>query len=90
MRSYVIAQKHKFKQVAFFCTEGGSGGERLFRQLQTICGKTPVATVEVTESELRSGSYASKVQKCIRQISGVTASAVSESEHKAHDIKEAG
>ena len=81
MRSYVIAQMSKFKRVAFFCTEGGSGGTRLFRQLQMLCGKTPVATLEVTEGELRSGAYASKVEEFIRQISGVTARAVSESEH---------
>ena len=82
MRGYVIAQKHNFKRVAFFCTEGGSGGTRLFRQLQTLCGKTPVATLEVTEGELKSGDYASKVQEFIQQISGVTPSALSESEHK--------
>jgi flavodoxin len=81
MRSYAIAQQHKFKQVAFFCTEGGSGGARLFRQLQTLCGKTPVATLEVTEGELKSGDYATKVQGFIQQISVVTASAVAESEH---------
>jgi len=82
MRSYAIAQKNQFKQVAFFCTEGASGGARLFRQLQTLCGKTPVATLEVTEGELKSGGYVSKVQEFIQQISGVTARAVSESEYK--------
>ena len=81
MRGYVIAQKHKFRRVAFFCTEGGSGGARLFRQLQTLCDKPPVATLEVTEGELKSGVYAGKCQEFVRQISGVAASAVSESEH---------
>ncbi len=80
LRSYVIAQKHKLKQVAFFCTEGGSGGARLFRQLQTLCGKPPVATLEITEGELKSGNYVGKVQEFIRQVSGVTASAVPDSE----------
>ena len=78
MRSYVIVQKHRFKRVAFFCTEGGSGGPRLFRQLETLCGKTPVPTLEVTEGELKSGDYASKVQEFVQQISGVTANSVSE------------
>lgn len=77
MRSYAIAQKSKFKRVAFFCTEGGSGGARLFRQLQTLCGKPPVATLEVTEGELKSGAYAGKVEEFIRQISSVTAHGVS-------------
>ena len=82
MRSYAIAQKNKFKRVAFFCTEGGSGGPRLFRQLQTLCDKPPVATLEVTEGELKSGAYAGKTQEFIQQISGVTASSVPESGHK--------
>ena len=80
MRSYAITQTHRFKQVAFFCTEGGSGGPRLFRELQTICGKTPVATLEVTEPELKSGDYASKVEEFVQQVSSVTASAAPESE----------
>ena len=82
MRSYALAQQHKFKRVAFFCTEGGSGGGRLFGQLQTLCGKPPVATLEITEGELKSGEYAGKVREFIRQISGVIASAVPESGHQ--------
>jgi len=80
MRRFVMAKKDTFNRVAFFCTEGGSGGPRLFRQLQTLCGKSPVATLEVTEGELRSGTYAGKVEAFIRQISGVTASTVPDSE----------
>ncbi len=81
MRSYAMAQQHQFKQVAFFCTEGGSGGTRLFGQLQALCGKTPVAILEVTEGELKSGGYVSKVEEFIRQISGVTGRVTPESEH---------
>jgi len=81
MRSYVSAQKNAFGQVAFFCTEGGSGGARLFRQLQTLCGKAPVATLEITEGELKSGDYAAKVQEFIRQVSGVSAGADAGAEH---------
>ena len=81
MRGYVIAQKHKFRRVAFFCTEGGSGGARLFRQLQTLCDKPPVATLEVTEGELKSGAYAGKCEEFVRQIAGGTASPVPESGH---------
>ena len=69
MRSYAIAQRDRFKRVAFFCTEGGSGGPRLFRQLQALCGKAPVATLEVTEGDLKSGAYTSKVQEFIQQVS---------------------
>ena len=72
MRSYVVEQQHKFKRVAFFCTEGGSGGKRLFKQLETLCGKHPVASLELTESELASGKYNRKVQVFIQQLKAST------------------
>ena len=80
MRSYVIAQKESLRNVAFFCTEGGSGGQRLFGQLETLCGKAPVATLEITEGELKSGDYAGKADEFIRQLSEFTVSAVPEPE----------
>jgi flavodoxin len=52
VRSYALRHASRFKQVAFFCTEGGSGHERVFEELTRICGKTPVATVAVTERQL--------------------------------------
>ena len=77
----MTAQKDAFGQIAFFCTEGGSGGARLFRQLQTLCGKAPVATLEITEGELKSGDYATKVHEFVRQVSGVSVGAAAGSEH---------
>jgi hypothetical protein len=47
-----------------------------------LCGKTPVGTLEVTEGELKSGAYASKVEEFVRQVSGATAGAVSGSGHE--------
>jgi flavodoxin len=55
MRAFITANRSKINQVAFFCTEGGSGGERAFRQMAELMGKQPVATLEVTEPDLKSG-----------------------------------
>ena len=82
VRSYVIAHKENLGNVAFFCTEGGSGGQRLFRQLETLCGKAPVATLEITEGELKSGDYADKTDEFIRQLSEFTVSAFPEPEQQ--------
>jgi len=52
VRSYARLHAAKFKHVAFFCTEGGSGHENAFAELTDICGKKPVAMLVVTEKQL--------------------------------------
>ena len=52
VRSYTRLHAAKFKHVAFFCTEGGSGHENAFAELAAICGKQPVATLVVNEQQL--------------------------------------
>jgi len=52
MRSYVLQNASRFKQVAFFCTEGGLGDRLVFSELSRLCGQTPVATYQVTEPYL--------------------------------------
>ena len=62
MRTFISEHKTKFNRVAFFCTEGGSGGQRVFTQMAQLIGKQPVATLEVTENELKSGAELDKVK----------------------------
>ena len=49
VRSFVTEQYTHFNKVAFFCTEGGSGGEKVLEQLEHLCGAKPVATMILTE-----------------------------------------
>jgi flavodoxin len=68
MRAYLAEHGPTLKTVAFFCTEGGSGGERIFRQMAGLCGKTPVATLIVTEPEIKKTRYADKVAAFCRAL----------------------
>lgn len=68
VRAYSAAHSARFKQVAYFCTEGGSGEQRMFMELQRICGHAPVATLAVKEGELASGAYKTKLQTFAEQI----------------------
>jgi flavodoxin len=61
VRSYVRQHAAQFKQVAFFCTEGGSGDRRAFDELGRICGKVPVATMTVTERLLAAPAHVEPV-----------------------------
>lgn len=62
IRAYIAEHGTGFKKVAFFCTEGSAGGEGVFKQMANLCRKQPVATLVVTESEIKSGSFGEKVQ----------------------------
>lgn len=52
VRSYLHRHRGAFRNVAFFCTCGGRGGERAFAQMTEICGVTPVATLVVRDAEV--------------------------------------
>ena len=52
VRSYVRQFADRFKQVAFFCGEGGAGDTRVFAELSALCGKRPVATFAVVRKHL--------------------------------------
>ncbi len=45
VRAYATEHGPRARQVAFFCTMGGRGAETAFADLQSLCGKTPVATL---------------------------------------------
>jgi flavodoxin len=68
MRTYISDHKAKFNQVAFFCTEGGSGGNRAFQQMANLIGTQPVATLELTETDLKRDSYKGKLDGFVEQI----------------------
>ena len=56
MRAYITAHASEFRDVAFFCTEGGIGGQRVFGQMKRLCGRSPLATLEISRAELNSGA----------------------------------
>ena len=68
MRTYISAQSAKFGDVGFFCTEGGAGGDGVFKQMAELSGKRPVATLIVTEAELKSSDYGDKLQQFARVL----------------------
>ena len=63
LRSYILKEKNRFNKVAFFCTEGSSGGSGVFKTMENLCAKHPVATLEVSEADIKSGEYKEKVER---------------------------
>lgn len=57
IRSYIEQHKNLFKQVAFFCTQGGSGAEKVLQNLVELCGKEPVATLALKDADIHKQNY---------------------------------
>ena len=72
VRAYLAGHKTGLNQVAFFCTEGGSGGQRAFRQMADVIGRQPVATLEITEPDLKSGADSKKLQEFFDRVAQKT------------------
>jgi len=57
VRTYITNNKDKFKKVAFFCTQGGSGGSTAFKSIRELCNKAPVLTIEFNAEDVINGDY---------------------------------
>ncbi|MGE5180482.1 MAG: flavodoxin family protein [Acidobacteriota bacterium] len=66
VRSYLHRYQDRLRKVAFFCTCGGSGGERAFAQMSRACGLSPAATLIVREAELPHAEP--KIAQLVRQL----------------------
>jgi flavodoxin len=64
VRTYLEEHKDQFKQVAFFCTMGGSGDDTAFKEMGEIIGKKPLATLALKTKEVVSGSLAKADKFC--------------------------
>lgn len=63
LRSYVAARKAQLQRVAFFCTQGGSGAEKVFGDLAELCGQPPLATLAVNGREIAKRAYAQRLER---------------------------
>jgi flavodoxin len=61
MRAYLAARGGELKQVAVFCTQGGSGAEKVLNDMAQLCGRKPVASVVLNDAEIRRRSHAVKL-----------------------------
>lgn len=52
MRALINQEKSNLKKVAFFCTEDLAGGSVVFEIMSKLCGKKPIATLEMTQTDM--------------------------------------
>ena len=57
IRTYLEEYKNQFKQAAFFCTMGGSGDKKAFKEMGEVTGKKPVAALTLKTAEVVASSF---------------------------------
>ncbi len=93
LRSYVARFRGGFPDVAFFCTQGGRGSDKVFSRLEALTGKTPLATLVVRQREVGSPTIKDKVAEFAMRLryamqetaSGGTAAAAAEAGQHVHE-----
>jgi flavodoxin len=60
--AYFKRRGQAIPRAAFFLTHGGSGAERVFRQMEALCGKRPVASLALRMIELPASRSNEKVE----------------------------
>ncbi len=68
IRTYINKNRSRLKKVAFFCTQGGSGSKRTFRDMEKKCGKKAIASLELTTREVIKGEHIGKVKQFVHEI----------------------
>jgi flavodoxin len=63
MRTYISANKSKFRRVAFFCTQGGAGSKQLFDEMEALCEQRPVDILAVSQQEVKKDAYQGKLRQ---------------------------
>lgn len=68
MRSFIMRESPKIKQVAFFCTLGGSGGKATIGRMATLCGRASLADLIVNATATYSGDWRGLTEDFARQV----------------------
>lgn len=68
VRTYLNQNSGKFKNIAVFCTMGGSGDKKSFEEMEKICNIKPVAELGLMTKEVQSGSFSEKLKKFVEDI----------------------
>ena len=68
IRTYITQNKDNLKNIAFFCTQGGSGSDRAFKEMEELCEKQPVAILELKTKEVVKDEAKEKIKDFVDKI----------------------
>ncbi|MBC8061715.1 MAG: flavodoxin family protein [Clostridiaceae bacterium] len=68
VRTYIGQHKAEFKKVAFLVSQGGICNGKIFKDLEVLTGKSPLATVDFSRSDLQGNEWRSKLETFAESI----------------------
>ena len=68
IRAYLAAHGRTLERVACFCTQGGSGAEKVLAEMAGLCGQEPLASLALNDREIDGGGYAGKLGEFLRAL----------------------
>jgi flavodoxin len=68
IRTYILANRERFKRVAFFCTMGKNGDVKTFAGMADLCGRKPLATMALRAEEVKIRQFHSMVNRFLGDI----------------------
>lgn len=63
VRTFIEDHTSRLNHVAFFCTQGSSGGEAVMSAMQTATGRAPVATLVLSHPDLNAATGDAKLER---------------------------
>jgi hypothetical protein len=71
VRSYLLAMRERPPHMAFFLTHGGTGRERVFRQMRKLAKCPADALLSVTEHEFDRGQASARVDEFVAHLRAI-------------------
>ena len=68
VRTFLTTFKPQLKHVAFFCTQGGMGGEKALREMAAVAGQEPLATLVLSERVVKKGDFSAQVAEFVSRL----------------------
>ena len=63
MRTYITNHPKSFSNIALFCTSISPNNETMLQGMASLCGQDPIASLIVTESEIKTGTFKETLAK---------------------------
>jgi flavodoxin len=73
VRTFLRQHKAALKQVAFFCTYGGSGNERVLGRMAALCGKAPLGTMAVRDRDVGGPKQDAQIRDLVDRLQATAA-----------------
>jgi len=77
VRSFAHCHRRQIKRVAYFSTERGAGSAGAFDELRHILGRSPVATLSLTEADIGAGRASAQVKAFAHRVMARSVAAAS-------------